>query len=112
MRGFRPERRSKPLRRACSLSRSERSTLELIALFSRRIERKHPIPTSEVLLMRRMILGLAVAFLGAAAASADEKVDAILKKAIEAHGGMDAMSKYTASRMTMKGELSVMEMDL
>ena len=57
-------------------------------------------------------LGLAVAVLAAGTASADEKVDATLQKAIEAHGGLDAMSKYTASRMTMKGELSVMGMDL
>jgi hypothetical protein len=62
--------------------------------------------------MRRMILGLAFAVLAAGTASADEKVDAILKKAIEATGGTDNLTKYKAGRMSMKGELSVMGMDL
>ena len=62
--------------------------------------------------MRRMILGLAFAVLATGTAGADEKVDVILKKAIEANGGTDNLTKYKASRMSMKGELSVMGMDL
>ena len=62
--------------------------------------------------MRRMILGLAVAVLAAGMARADEKADAILKKAIEAHGGTDALTKYKGSRASMKGEMAVMGSDV
>ena len=56
--------------------------------------------------MRRWVLGLAVAFAAAGAASADEKVEAIVKKGIEAHGGAEALNKYKAGKMNMKGELT------
>jgi hypothetical protein len=57
-------------------------------------------------------MGLAVAITAAATAVADEKTDAILKKAIEAHGGADALNKYPARTMEMKGELTFGGMDL
>ena len=63
--------------------------------------------------MRPWLLGIAVALAAAgAAAAADEKAEAVVKKAIEAHGGADNLNKYTAGRFTMKGEVSVMGMDL
>jgi len=62
--------------------------------------------------MRRMIAGLAVAILVASAARADEKAEAVVKKGIEAHGGADALNKYKAGKMTMKGELSILGMDI
>lgn len=62
--------------------------------------------------MRRWLLGLAVAVVAAGAAAADDKAAAVVKKAIEAHGGADNLNKYKAGKFTMKGDLSVMGMDL
>jgi hypothetical protein len=63
--------------------------------------------------MRRLFLGLAVALTCAGlAAAADEKATAVVNKAIEAHGGADALNKYKAGRMKMKGDISVLGMDL
>jgi hypothetical protein len=62
--------------------------------------------------MRPWLLGITVALAAAGAAAADEKADAIIKKAIEAHGGADNLNKYPAARFTLKGEVSVMGMDL
>ena len=62
--------------------------------------------------MRRLIASLAVALLVSSAATADEKAEAIVKKGIEAHGGADALNKYKAGRFTMKGELSILGMDI
>jgi hypothetical protein len=61
--------------------------------------------------MRRWVLGLAVAFAAAGVATADEKVEAVVKKGIEAHGGADALNKYKAARSKMKGDMSVMGME-
>jgi outer membrane lipoprotein-sorting protein len=61
--------------------------------------------------MRRWVLGLAVAFVAAGVAAADEKAEAVVKKAIEAHGGADALNKYKAGKFKMKGEFSVMGLD-
>jgi hypothetical protein len=61
--------------------------------------------------MRRWVLGLAVAFAAGGVATADEKVEAVVKKGIEAHGGADALNKYKAGRCKMKGDMSVMGMD-
>ena len=62
--------------------------------------------------MKCWIMGIAVVFAAAGTAIADEKADAILKKAIEAHGGADALNKYPARTMDMKGELTFAGMDL
>jgi hypothetical protein len=55
---------------------------------------------------------LAVALVVAGAAAADEKAEAVVKKAIEAHGGADNLNKYKAARFKMAGDLSIMGMDL
>jgi hypothetical protein len=60
--------------------------------------------------MRRWVLGLAVAFAAAGAATADEKIEAVVKKGIEAHGGADALKKYKAGQCKMKGDISMMGM--
>ena len=44
--------------------------------------------------------------------AADDKAEAVVKKAIEAHGGAENLNKYTAGQFTMKGDVSVMGMDL
>lgn len=66
--------------------------------------------------MRRTLMGLAavVLFVGPAAAAdkIDEKAEAAVKKAIAAHGGEKALTKYTAGRFNMKGEMSILGMDL
>jgi hypothetical protein len=62
--------------------------------------------------MRRLFLGLAVALSCAGLAAADEKATAVVKKGIEAHGGADALNKYKAGRMKMKGDVTVMGMEL
>ena len=62
--------------------------------------------------MRPWILGLVVAVAGASAAAADEKAEAVVKKAIEAHGGADALNKYKAGKFNMKGEMTIMDMDI
>jgi hypothetical protein len=61
--------------------------------------------------MRRWVLGMAVVFAAAGVAAADEKAEAVVKKGIEAHGGADALNKYLAGKMKMKGEFTVMGMD-
>jgi outer membrane lipoprotein-sorting protein len=62
--------------------------------------------------MRHWFLGLTVALVAAGAAAADEKATAVVKKAVEAHGGADNLNKYKAGKFTMKGDLSVLGMDL
>ena len=62
--------------------------------------------------MRRWFLGLAVALVAAGAAAADDKAEAVVKKAIEAHGGADNLNKYNGGRFKMTGDLSVMGMDI
>ena len=62
--------------------------------------------------MRSWILGLAIVFAGASVAAADEKAEAVVKKAIEAHGGAAALDKYKAGKFNMKGELSLMGLDI
>jgi hypothetical protein len=62
--------------------------------------------------MRRWFLGLAVACVVAGTAAADDKAEAVIKKAIEAHGGAANLDKYKAGRMKMSGEVSVLGMDI
>jgi hypothetical protein len=57
------------------------------------------------------MLGLAVAALAVATARADD-AEAAVKKAIDAHGGADALKKAQSGTSTVKGEMSVMGMDL
>jgi outer membrane lipoprotein-sorting protein len=61
--------------------------------------------------MRCWVLGLAVALVVAGSAVADEKAEAVVKKAIDAHGGADALNKYKAGKFKLKGEISVMGME-
>lgn len=61
--------------------------------------------------MRTWLLGVAVVLAAAGVAAADEKAAAVVKKAIEAHGGADNLNKYAATRFTMKGEIAIMGMD-
>lgn len=58
--------------------------------------------------MRRWIAGTTVALLAASISVADEKAEAVVKKAIDAHGGADALNKYKAGRFQIKGELPIM----
>ena len=62
--------------------------------------------------MRHWFLGLAVAIALASTAAAAEKAEAIIKKAIEAHGGSDALTKYKAAKTNMKGDLSINGTDI
>jgi hypothetical protein len=62
--------------------------------------------------MRRWFLGLAVALVAAGIAAAEDKAEAVVKKAIDAHGGADALNKYKAARFKMAGDLSIMGMDI
>jgi hypothetical protein len=62
--------------------------------------------------MRRLLASMAVALVVTSAVRADEKATAIVKKGIEAHGGADALNKYLAGRVTLKGELSLLGMDI
>ncbi|MBO0699371.1 MAG: hypothetical protein J2P46_13325 [Zavarzinella sp.] len=57
--------------------------------------------------MRHWFLGIAAAVALSGLAAADEKAEAVVKKAIEATGGADALNKYKASKYTIKGEVSV-----
>jgi hypothetical protein len=58
--------------------------------------------------MRPWLFGIALAVTASGIAAADDKAAAIVKKGIEAHGGAEALNKYTAARYTMKGEVDVM----
>lgn len=62
--------------------------------------------------MRHLVLGVAVAIALAGTAAADEKAEAIIKKAIEAHGGSELLTKYKAAKANLKGELSLMGTDI
>jgi len=62
--------------------------------------------------MRRWVFGLAVALVAAGVAAADEKAEAVVKKGIEAHGGADALNKYKAGKLKMKGEIAIMGVDI
>src|SRR6478672_3139845 len=62
--------------------------------------------------MRRHFFGLVVALSAAGLAAADDKAEATVKKGIEAHGGADALNKYKAGRFKMKGDMSLLGMDL
>ena len=62
--------------------------------------------------MRLWLLGVVAVLAAAGVSAADDKADAVVKKAIEAHGGADNLNKYTAGKFTLKGDVSVMGMDL
>jgi hypothetical protein len=62
--------------------------------------------------MRKWLLGLTIAALAAAPALAQDAAEAVVKKAIDAHGGADALNKYKAGTAKMKGEMSVFGMDI
>jgi len=68
--------------------------------------------------MRTWFYGLAAVAAVATAAPADDKpaqdkaAVAVVKKAIEAHGGADVLNKYKAGTMRIKGTASVMGLDL
>src|SRR5262245_18278225 len=62
--------------------------------------------------MRLWMMGVAVAVVSAGTVIADEKVDTVLKKAVEAHGGADALNKYKAQSAEIKGEITFGGMDI
>jgi len=62
--------------------------------------------------MRCWVLGLAVSLVVAGSAAADEKADAVVKKAIEAHGGADALNKFKAGKCKLKAQFELMGTDI
>jgi hypothetical protein len=63
--------------------------------------------------MSRWVLGLAVAALAVApAVRADEAADKVINDAIKAHGGKEALDKFKAGSSKMKGDMTVLGMDL
>ncbi len=62
--------------------------------------------------MSRWLLASAAVALVLAQAPAQESAEAVVKKAIEAHGGADALKKFTAGEAKFKGEMTVFGMDL
>jgi hypothetical protein len=62
--------------------------------------------------MSRWFLGLAAFALTLPPALADDQATAVVKKAIAAHGGADALKKSQSGTSTIKGEMTVNGMDL
>jgi len=62
--------------------------------------------------MTKWLLGLTVAALAAASASAQTEPTAVVKKAIEAHGGADALKKNKAGTYKVKGDMQVFGSEL
>ncbi len=62
--------------------------------------------------MRPWFLGAAIVLAAAGVVSADDKAEAVVKKAIQAHGGADALNKYRAGKCKIKGDLHIGGMDL
>lgn len=64
--------------------------------------------------MSKWLVGLAVTALalGVVPARADDQAEAVVKKAIDAHGGADALKKALSGTSAVKGEMTVMGMDL
>jgi len=60
--------------------------------------------------MRLFALTLVLGLVGSAAAQDAPK--AIIEKAVKAHGGADLLGKFTAERVTAKGTISIMGMDV
>lgn len=60
----------------------------------------------------RLMLGVAVALVAAGAAVADDKAEAVIKKAIQAQGGADVLNKYTAAKVHVKGEMNLQGTDV
>jgi hypothetical protein len=59
--------------------------------------------------MRKLLLaaGAAVVALGAAPAPPDEEAEAIIERAVKAHGGLDRLSRVRADRVVNRGVLIV-----
>jgi len=62
--------------------------------------------------MRKWFLGLTIAALGAVPGFAEDSPELIIKKAVEMHGGADALNKYKAGSAKMTGEMSLSGMDI
>ncbi len=62
--------------------------------------------------MRKWLLGLTVVALATGTGFAQDTAEAVVKKAIEAHGGADVLNKYKAGSASIKGEMAVFGMDL
>ncbi len=62
--------------------------------------------------MKRWFLSTMVVLVAVGMATADDKAEAVVKKAIEAHGGEAALNKYLAGKSKMKGELNLLGMSL
>ncbi|WP_020473933.1 hypothetical protein [Zavarzinella formosa] len=57
--------------------------------------------------MRTLILTLATVLALGGIGRADDKATELVKKAIDAHGGADALNKYKAGRLNMNGEFAL-----
>src|SRR4051794_19884304 len=57
--------------------------------------------------MARWVVGLLASALVAAPAAGQDKAEDVVKKAIEAHGGKDLLTKLVATSYAMKGTLVV-----
>lgn len=62
--------------------------------------------------MRTLIFALSVSMSLVGICRADDKATDIVKKAIDAHGGAEALNKYKAGRFNMTGEMTIFGMDL
>ena len=60
--------------------------------------------------MRPVVLTLGLGLAGSAAAQDAPK--AVIEKAIKAHGGADLLAKFAAERVTVKGTISIMGMEV
>jgi len=62
--------------------------------------------------MKKCLLGMAMAVFAAMPVRADDAAKAIVEKAIVAHGGKAALDKFKAFTADMKGDISIMGMEL
>lgn len=62
--------------------------------------------------MRFGVLGIVTVLLFSSIGQADEKAVALVKKAIEAHGGAENLNKYKAGRTNLVGEMSILGMTI
>ena len=63
--------------------------------------------------MRRYSLGIVIVLLAVGSTlGQDGDAKAVITKAIDAHGGVDALNKYTAGNTKVKGVMSLFGQDL
>jgi outer membrane lipoprotein-sorting protein len=62
--------------------------------------------------MARWTIGLVVAAVAAVPAAAQDAAEAVVKKAIDAHGGLETLKKYPAGTSKMKGTMTIMGLEI